>query len=57
MMNKRDRSLTSKVRRYVILAIVVWTALVAGLLVKDVVEIKRSIRSMAKYSLSHIRYI
>ena len=46
MMNKRDRSLTSKVRRYVILAIVVWTALVAGLLVKDVVEIKRSIRSM-----------
>ena len=46
-MKERDRSLTSRVRRYVILAIVAWTALVAGLLAKDVLEIKSAIRDMA----------
>jgi two-component system sensor kinase FixL len=52
-MKERDRSLTSKVRRYFILAIVAWTALVAGLLAKDVVEIKRSIRDMeVRYAVS-----
>ena len=46
-MKERDRSLTSRVRRYVILAIVAWTALVAGLLAKDVLEIKSAIRDIA----------
>jgi chemotaxis family two-component system sensor kinase Cph1 len=49
-----QKTLTSRLRKYVITALLAWTALIAGLLAKDILEIERSIHDMAvREAVSH----
>jgi chemotaxis family two-component system sensor kinase Cph1 len=50
-----QKTLTSRLRKYIITALLAWTALIAGLLAKDILGIERSIHEMAlREAFSHL---
>jgi PAS domain S-box-containing protein len=42
-----QKTITSSLRKYIIIALLAWTALIAGLLSRDILEIRRTIQGMA----------
>jgi PAS domain S-box-containing protein len=42
-----QKTLTTRLRNYVVIALLAWTALIAGLLGRDILEIRRTIQAMA----------